>query len=83
MDDSNFKRQLNVLIKEIEQHKNDPESAPSYRFLLEQLSSLTLSNIDSRKGLIMHFLVDSYNGSSKIAAQAGEFISLYTKRQPN
>jgi hypothetical protein len=80
MDDLNFERQLNALIEQIKQCRDDPESAPSYRILLEQLSSLTLDNINSKKGLIMHFLVDSYNGSGKIAAQVGEFISLYTKR---
>jgi hypothetical protein len=81
MDDLNFKRQLNTLIEQIEQCRNDPESTPSYRILIEQLSSLTLININSKKGLIMHFLVDSYNGNGKIAAQVGEFISLYTKRK--
>jgi hypothetical protein len=80
MDEFNFKRQLNALIEQIKQCRDDPESTPSYRILLEQLSSLTLNNINSKKGLIMHFLVDSYNGSGNIAAQVGEFISLYTKR---
>jgi hypothetical protein len=80
MDEQNFRRQLNALIEQIGQQKDDAESTPSYRILLGQLSNLTLSNIESKKGLIMHFLVDSYNGSSKIAAEVGEFISLYTKR---
>lgn len=79
MDDYNFRKQLKGLIEEVERQENDPVTAPSYHILLEQLSNLTFSNIESKRGLIMHFLVDSYNGSNKIATQVGEFISLYTK----
>lgn len=78
MNEENFNRQLNVLNEELKKVNKDSE--PSYAYLLDKLSDLSIDTINSRKGAILHFLADSYNGSSQIASRVADFITLYTTR---
>ena len=80
MNEENFKRQLNIIVEELKRARSDSEAERSYTYLLEKLSDLTINNIKDRKGIILHFLADSYNGSKEIAARIADFISLYSTR---
>jgi hypothetical protein len=79
MDEENFNRQLNVLIEQIKSSNEDSDSAASYAYLLDKLSGLSINNINNRKDIVLHFLVDSYNGNNQLAGQIAEFLQSYSK----
>ncbi|MBS1749439.1 MAG: hypothetical protein JST63_06025 [Bacteroidetes bacterium] len=82
MVDINFSRRLNELIEEIKsENENSHNSNPSYLYLIDRLTNLSMANIESQKGVIMHFIADSYSGSKNIGAKVAEFISLYTSKK--
>jgi hypothetical protein len=82
MIDINFRRRLNELIEEIKkENKNSGNLNPSYLHLIDRLTNLSMTNIESQKGAIMYFIADSYNGSEDIGNKVAEFITLYTSKK--
>jgi hypothetical protein len=80
MHEENFNRQLNVLIEQIKNFNKNSDSPASYAYLLDKLSGLSINNINDRKDIVLHFLVESYNGSNQLAGQIAEFLQSYTNR---
>jgi len=58
----------------------DSGSSSSYKYLSDNLSSLSIDNINDKKSVILRFLADSYYGDNQIAIQISEFIDFYTKK---
>jgi len=80
MHEESFNRQLNALIEEIKTSDWNSDNAGSYTYLLDNLSGLSVSNINDKKGGILRFLADSYNGNNQMAIKIDEFIGFYTRK---
>lgn len=82
MIDVNFNRRLNALVEEIKkENENYGNSNPSYSYLIDKLTHLSMTNIESQKGEIMYFIADSYDGDKEIGYRVAEFIELYTPKK--
>jgi tagatose-1,6-bisphosphate aldolase len=72
MDEAFFSRQLGKIIEQVK--KSNTGGSVTTDRLVDMLAELSPNNIKERKGAIMHFLVDSFDGSNQVASQLSEFI---------
>lgn len=82
MDEENYKRRLESLVKELtvlQKESNSPNS--SYEYLITELTDLSFPDLKKKKNELMHFLVDSYDGDKKTGNSISEFIGLYSSKQ--
>ena len=82
MDEENYKRRLESLVKELtalQTESNPPNS--SYEYLITELTDLSYPDLKKKKNELMYFLVDSYNGDKKTGDSIGEFIGLYCREK--
>jgi hypothetical protein len=69
-----FKNHLADLIQELKRLDSDANIAnPSYRYLIDELGSLSLENIRTQTDALLYFLVDSYDGEIAIRNKIAEF----------
>jgi hypothetical protein len=78
MERLNFNKQLDCLIDSLKLlQKNEPDN-PAYEYLIIKLSNLSIDNLQSQKDLILHFMVDSYDGNIELRNKIVEFLSLHS-----
>lgn len=76
MDEDFFNRQLGKIIEQVK--KSNTSGSVATDRLVDMLAEISPNNIKEKGSAIMHFLVDSFDGSSQVASQLSEFINSYT-----
>ncbi len=77
----NFNNQKKHLVDELRAFQNEDPANTSYQYLLTQLSQLSLENLKSLKGKIIHFILDSYDGDTTMGDKIVQFLKLYSSSE--
>lgn len=80
MSSVNFNNKLEELINELKELQKKDVTNDSYAYLINKLSQLSSENFDFLKELILHFIVDSYNGDINVGDKIIQFMKLYSSK---
>ena len=66
---SKMKNELELKLGEAINECSDASERRSYEIAIKILNSITLENMKLKKGLLSHFIVDSYTGKQKLGSE--------------